>query len=121
MDEGTGEERQAVDAPGDAGGQKSPEEIRREIDETRAELGDTVEVLAEKADVKGQAQERISDLKRTAQQKKDEFVAKAKASSPDSASAGAQQVSQKAQENPIPLAVGGAFLAGFLIGRRSAR
>jgi hypothetical protein len=35
-----------------------PEQIRRQIDQTRLELGDTVAALAVKADVKAQARER---------------------------------------------------------------
>jgi uncharacterized protein DUF3618 len=36
-------------------GQQTPEEIRREIEQTRRELGDTVDALSHKADVKQQA------------------------------------------------------------------
>jgi len=36
-------------------GQQTPEEIRREIEQTRRELGDTVDALSYKADVKEQA------------------------------------------------------------------
>ena len=36
-------------------GQQTPEEIRREIEQTRRELGDTVDALSQKADVKEQA------------------------------------------------------------------
>ena len=35
--------------------QQTPEEIRREIERTRRELGETVEALSHKADVKEQA------------------------------------------------------------------
>ena len=35
--------------------QQTPEEIRREIEHTRRELGETVEALSHKADVKEQA------------------------------------------------------------------
>jgi hypothetical protein len=35
--------------------QQTPEEIRREIERTRRELGDTVDALSHKADVKEQA------------------------------------------------------------------
>jgi hypothetical protein len=47
--------------------QQTPEELRREIERTRRELGDTVDALSHKADVKEQArlkkeevQERVS-------------------------------------------------------------
>jgi chromosome segregation ATPase len=100
---------------------KSPEELRHEIEQTREELGDTVEALAHKADVKGQAKERISSAKGAAQQKKDEITARIKSTTPESATAGAQQVATTAKKNPIPLAAGAAFLAGFLAGRVSSR
>ena len=102
---------------------RGPEEIREEIEETRAEMGDTVEALASKADVKGQAQQKVEELKQTALAKKEALVAKAKQASPDSAPGGggqqrAQQVKATAQENRMPLAVGGALVLGFLLGRR---
>ncbi|MFL5884928.1 MAG: DUF3618 domain-containing protein [Thermoleophilaceae bacterium] len=120
MDEGTRQASQ-VDTPAADEGRRTPEEIQREIEATRAELGDTVEALAEKADVKGQVKERVSGVKETAQQKKDEFVSKAKESSPDTVGTGAQQVTHRAQQNPLPFAVGAALLAGFLLGRLSSR
>jgi hypothetical protein len=46
---------------------KDPEQIQREIEETRQELGDTVEALAAKADVKAHAHRRIESAKAWAQ------------------------------------------------------
>ncbi len=43
-----------------------PEALRREIEQTRAELGETVEALAAKADVKARAQEAVDDAKQRA-------------------------------------------------------
>jgi ElaB/YqjD/DUF883 family membrane-anchored ribosome-binding protein len=40
-----------------------PEALRREIEQTRAELGETVEALAAKADVKARAHEAVDDVK----------------------------------------------------------
>ncbi|HEY7454104.1 MAG TPA: DUF3618 domain-containing protein [Thermoleophilaceae bacterium] len=37
-----------------SGQQQTPEELRREIERTRRELGDTVDALSQKADVKRQ-------------------------------------------------------------------
>jgi F0F1-type ATP synthase membrane subunit b/b' len=96
---------------------KSPEELRRDVEETRQQLGDTVEALAEKTDVKAQARRRIDSLKGAARQKQEQARAKAKAAAPESASAGAQQVAGVAKQNPVPIATGGAFVVGFLIGR----
>ncbi|GAA3306848.1 DUF3618 domain-containing protein [Streptomyces cinereospinus] len=44
-------------------GAKGPDELRRQIEQTRSRLGDTVEELAAKADVKGRARARAADLK----------------------------------------------------------
>ncbi|GHA15231.1 DUF3618 domain-containing protein [Streptomyces echinoruber] len=46
-----------------AGGAKGPDELRRQIEQTRHQLGDTVEQLAAKADVKGRARARAADLR----------------------------------------------------------
>ena len=40
-----------------------PEALRREIEQTRAELGETVEALAAKADVKARAQDAVDDAR----------------------------------------------------------
>ncbi|MGF1238345.1 DUF3618 domain-containing protein [Streptomyces sp. 2-6] len=44
-------------------GAKGPDELRQQIERTRSQLGDTVEELAAKADVKGRAKARAADLK----------------------------------------------------------
>ncbi|PSM42249.1 DUF3618 domain-containing protein [Streptomyces dioscori] len=46
-----------------AAGAEGPEELRRQIEETRSQLGDTVEELASKADVKARAKARGAELK----------------------------------------------------------
>ena len=62
--------------------QQTPEELRREIERTRQELGETVDALSHKTDVKEQAR-----------LKKDEMR-------------------QRASENPVPLmAVAGGIVA----------
>ncbi|MGH2740988.1 MAG: DUF3618 domain-containing protein, partial [Thermoleophilaceae bacterium] len=43
--------------------ERETEELRREIERTRAELGATVEALSHKADVKTQAREKVEDAK----------------------------------------------------------
>lgn len=107
--------------PDVAQGERSPEQIQAEIDTTREELGETVAAVADKADVKAQARAKVADVKHTVQAKKEQLLTKAKTSSPDSASTGAQQLKAKAQENPLPFAVAGALLAGFVFGRRAGR
>ncbi|MDG9715149.1 DUF3618 domain-containing protein [Streptomyces sp. DH24] len=44
-------------------GAKGPDELRQQIERTRAQLGNTVEELAGKADVKGRARARAADLR----------------------------------------------------------
>ncbi|MFI1288291.1 DUF3618 domain-containing protein [Streptomyces sp. NPDC020792] len=44
-------------------GAKGPDELRHQIEQTRSQLGDTVQELAAKADVKGRARARAADLK----------------------------------------------------------
>ena len=103
------------------GGQRSEDEIRQDIQHTRGELGETVEALAAKTDVKARAQDRVSDTRERVTGKRDEFVGRARESIPEPTAAGAQQVVSRVRENPRPFALAGAFVAGFLIGRRSSR
>jgi ElaB/YqjD/DUF883 family membrane-anchored ribosome-binding protein len=100
---------------------EDPEQIQRDIEATREQLGDTVEALAHRADVKAQAKQKIEDTKAAASAKKDQLVGKAREVSPENATTAATQASQKARENPLPLAVIGAFGAGFLAGRLMKR
>jgi ElaB/YqjD/DUF883 family membrane-anchored ribosome-binding protein len=48
---------------GEPGADASVEEIQADIDKTRQELGQTVEALVAKTDVKGRAKEKASDTK----------------------------------------------------------
>jgi ElaB/YqjD/DUF883 family membrane-anchored ribosome-binding protein len=105
---------QAVTSPG-------PEQLEREIEQTREELGDTVEALALKADVKGQAERKLRDTKAKVSDKADDLLGKAKSATPDDASAAAAAATSKARETPIPIAAVGAFVAGFVIGRLTRR
>jgi ElaB/YqjD/DUF883 family membrane-anchored ribosome-binding protein len=95
---------------------KDPEQIREEIEETRRELGDTVEALATKADIKTQAKQKIAETKAAMTGKKDELIGKTKDASPQSASSAAAGVTEKARQNPVPAAAAGAFAFGFLAG-----
>ena len=88
---------------------RSPEEIRADIDQTREELGDTVEALAAKTDVKGRAKDK-------AQETKEKVTAKARAATPDSASQGAQQAAGVVRENPDYAIYAGLFVAGLIAG-----
>ena len=100
---------------------RSAEEIRADIEQTREEVGDTVEALAAKSDVKAQARAKVDEVKSNARAKVDEVKAKAQSSTPQSAQQGGQQVVAKVRENPAPFALGAAVLVAFLIGRRTGR
>ena len=112
MGEDPGTERASV-----ANESKDPEQIRDEIEATRRELGDTVEALAAKADVKARVRDKVDSAKESAAEK----LGKAREASPDSVSTGATQASDMARKNPLPLAAAGAFAAGFLLGRVTKR
>jgi chromosome segregation ATPase len=134
--------------PGEVGAQrvedaqdKTPEQLRAEIEDTREDLGETVEALAAKTDVKSRARARADEVKTTALRKKDELLAKAKQSTPatgnsaatnanaDSRPAGAtaapnaavEQVKGLAQDNPVPTAALAAFIGGVAVGRMIGR
>ena len=100
---------------------QDPERLEQDIEQTRDELGDTVEALAAKADVKAQAKQKVDDVKTSVSEKKEDLLGKAGEASPDSAKAAASQASTKARENPVPLAAVGAFAGGFLVGRLTKR
>jgi gas vesicle protein len=111
-----------------AGASRSPEEIEAAIEQTREQLGETVEALAAKTDVKRQLQDRlatakqevtgnVAQVKETVAGKTSELSSKAKQASPESASAGAQQLGAKLRENPTPVAAAGAFVLGLAAGR----
>jgi gas vesicle protein len=88
---------------------EDPNAIRAGIERTRAEMGDTVEALGYKADVKSRARDRISETK-------NKLTGRASDVAPDG-----QQVKRAAgvaQENPLGLAIGGVavgFIAGLLV------
>jgi uncharacterized protein YdbL (DUF1318 family) len=100
---------------------RTPEEIRADIEQTRAEVGDTVEALAEKTDVKAQAQHRVDEIKDSVRAKADDVKAKARSTTPESAQQGGQQIVEKVRANPLPFIGAGALLVAFLLGRRSGR
>jgi gas vesicle protein len=85
---------------------EDPDRIRREIEHTRAQMGDTVDALGYKADVKSRAKDRVTGVK-------DRIVG----ATPDTGDVKyqARRAKSVAEENPLGLAVG-ALAAGFLAG-----
>jgi uncharacterized protein DUF3618 len=74
---------------------EDPNLIRADIERTRAEMGDTVDALGYKADVKTRAKEKLSRATPDGRQMK--------------------RAASTAQENPLGLAIGG-IAVGFLVG-----
>jgi alanyl-tRNA synthetase len=104
--------------------QKSPEELRAEIEEVREDLGNTAAALAAKTDLKTRARAKADELKRSANDKKDELLSKTGRSSTGSGGGGSAaltQVRTKAQDNPVIVAAIGALVGGFAIGRLTRR
>jgi hypothetical protein len=99
---------------------QDPSQIREDIEQTRAEMGDTVDALAHKADVKSRMKESISDKTERFRNQMSGTASRISDATPDreQVSEGAQQAVGVAQENPIGLAIGGVaagFLAGLLL------
>jgi ElaB/YqjD/DUF883 family membrane-anchored ribosome-binding protein len=117
---------------------EDPDRIRREIEQTRADMGETVDALGYKTDVKARTKDSIQEKKESvmgvASSAKERLVG-AGSSAKDSVVGAGQTVGDKtpdteqvkhqakraksvAQENPLGLAVGAVavgFLAGMLI------
>jgi Protein of unknown function (DUF3618) len=100
-----------------AEGSREPEQVLREIESTRVELGDTVAALAEKADVKAQAQKKVAGVKHSVDTKRRRLLGKAREKSPDSAGSVASTVATKARENPAAVGLAGGFAAGLIVAR----
>jgi Protein of unknown function (DUF3618) len=100
-------------------GQESSQ-IREEIEQTRSEMGSTVDALAHKTDVKSRVKESIADKKDRLQAQMSGASSRIGDATPDphQVKDGAQHAVGVAEENPIGLALGGlaaGFLAGMLI------
>jgi Protein of unknown function (DUF3618) len=106
---------------------ETPNDIREEIEDTRARMGETVEAIGYKADVKSRVKESVSDKKDSVVGslggakdavvgKADAVVSKVGGAVPDGGQvrSGAQKVGVST-ENPLGLAVAGAAV-GFIVG-----
>jgi len=114
---------------------EDPRAIRAQIDETRARMGDTVEALSYKTDVKARARDAVTGKKDAIVNRitgvKDAIVGTASDATgtvasaigdtlpdPEQVKGQARRAASVAQENPLGLAVGAAalgFLAGMLM------
>lgn len=86
-----------------------PDHLRRQIEHSREELGGTVAALAEKADVKAQASAKADEIKEKVHEA--EATAKAKAT----------EATERAKDNPVPLAIAAVVLLLLLNRMRKRR
>jgi gas vesicle protein len=99
---------------------QEPGAIRDEIEQTRERMGDTVEALAYKADVKSRAKESVSDKVGSLKSKVTGAAGTVGDATPSTGDVkqGARQAAGVAQENPLGLAIGAVamgFLGGLLV------
>jgi hypothetical protein len=98
---------------------ESPDHIREDIEETRGRMGETVEAIGYKADVKSRVKDKIVEKKDAVVGSADSLVSRASGAVPDrqQVKSGAQKVGLSRQ-NPLGLAIAGAavgFVAGTLL------
>jgi hypothetical protein len=109
---------------------KTPEteELRRDIAETREELGETVAALTAKANVKSHAKVKVAERREKLHIKQQQVKAKVGGvgqkvglGSPGQAREPATHLTKRAKERPVPTAAAGSLLVGFAIGWVLAR
>jgi Protein of unknown function (DUF3618) len=107
---------------------QDPDAIRQDIEQTRAEMSETVEAVGYKADVPSRAKEAVSDKVENVKSKVTDTATRAKEAVTGTASRAGdatpsrgevtqrtRQVAGMAKENPLGLAIG-AVAVGFLAG-----
>jgi ElaB/YqjD/DUF883 family membrane-anchored ribosome-binding protein len=101
---------------------KDPDAIREDIEQTRAEMTETVGAIGYKADVPSRAKEAVADKVDVARSKVSQATSRAReavagTTSPSGGDIGrqARRAAGLAQENPLGLAIG-AVAVGFLAG-----
>lgn len=93
---------------------QDPDRIREEIGQTRAEIGETLEAVAHRADVKGRTRESVAGKVDAVKGKVGESASRVEGTTRQ----GAQRLSTTVQENPLGFALGGVavgFLAGLVV------
>jgi ElaB/YqjD/DUF883 family membrane-anchored ribosome-binding protein len=111
------------DLSGEPGPDASVEDIQADIEKTRHELGNTVEALAAKADVKGQAQRKAGEVKARLTDKavQTRGVVAEKASAVQTATQAALTDDTGAVKPTVPVAAlvtAGLLIVGVLVWRR---
>lgn len=93
------------------------EEARTDIELTRKELGDTVEALAHKLDVRERAKEQWHHKTEQVQQQAHHAAGRAREATPDRVLHSAENLTGYARSNPAPVLIGAgvAIIIGWLI------
>jgi hypothetical protein len=100
---------------------EDPGAIREAIEQTRAEMGETIEALGHKADVKGRAAEKIDEGKRQLQEKVEKVLADAEPVITQTAEK-ARELSERVTISPrVLVAAGAGVLVLLLVVRRARR
>ena len=96
---------------------QDPDAIRQDIEQTREQMGETIDAIGYKTDVKSRAKESVTDRTDAIKSKVGGVMGRANDATPSTGEMkdGAQQAVSVAQENPLGLAVG-AVAAGFIAG-----
>ena len=113
MDEAARPSGPAVEAP-----KRGPQEIREDIEHTREELGETVEALAAKTDIKGQAKAKVEATKEAARAKVEtvkERVGGETGPQPIQPARGKRDAARLLRRHPELFGLLAAFTAGVLI------
>jgi gas vesicle protein len=96
---------------------EEPGQIRREIEGTRSDLGETVEALSYKANVPARIKESVSEKTERLRGQMASTSSRVSEATPNASDVrdGAEQAVGIAQENPLGLMIGGVAV-GFLVG-----
>jgi hypothetical protein len=96
-------------------------EVRAAIAQDRQDLADTVQALAQKADVKARLHDAVARTSEDLHQKAGELGDRLRGSTPDDAHRAVGTVAQRVRERPTLVMLVGVFFLGVLVGRRRAR
>ncbi|GGO19347.1 hypothetical protein GCM10010116_38930 [Microbispora rosea subsp. aerata] len=96
-------------------------EVRQEIERTRDDLGDTIEALAAKADLKARAQERVHATTAAARARVAGVAGRVREATPEPVRGVAGRVGEEARRRPGVLAAAGVAGTGLLMLRRFTR
>jgi hypothetical protein len=100
---------------------QNPAELRDQIALTRAELGETLEALAEKTDVGARARRRLEATRHGLGERRNGVAGRLREAAPDSAARAADQVGKLTAERRTLLVLGALLLAGFVLWRLGDR